>query len=117
MNVAVVQGRLSSEPRVTELASGDRLVRYEITVSRDDASADSVPVAWFGPVASCPPTDLERGTEVVAVGRVRRRWFQVPGGPSRSSTELLADAVLEASDRRRARMAIRRAAASLGADP
>ena len=84
MNVAILRGRLSSAPRTTQLASGDELVRYEVTVAREDAPADTVPVAWLSP-RSVPK--LDTGDEVVVVGRVRRRFFGGGGGPSRSSTE------------------------------
>jgi hypothetical protein len=113
MNVVIVRGRLSSVPRVTTFESGDLLVRYEVTVPNGDgAAADSVPVAWLGPAMKAPPVDLERGEEVVAVGRVRRRWFKAAGGPSRSSTEVVADKLVRASDRRRASSLVARAVAS-----
>ena len=112
MNVAIVMGRLSSAPRVTAFESGDVLVRYEVTVPAGDGPADSVPVAWLGPAAKAPPVDLERGEEVVAVGRVRRRWFKAGGGPSRSSTEVVADRLVRAADRRNAAGLVARAVAS-----
>lgn len=105
MNVAILRGRLSSTPRPTQLASGDELVRYEVTVTRPGERADSVPVAWF--VTSEPPA-LDAGDEVVVVGRVRRRFYGSPGG-ARSSTEVVADAVVAVTDRRRVRTAVARA--------
>jgi hypothetical protein len=113
MNLVIVRGRLSSPPRSTELASGDVLVRFEVTVARDDGPADSVPVCWLGPRRGAPSPSLDTGDEVVAVGRVRRRWYRPPGGPSRSATEMVADVVLRATDRRRARLAVERALAGI----
>jgi hypothetical protein len=95
---------------VTEFESGDVLVRYEVTVPGGDGPADSVPVAWVGPAAKAPPVDLERGEEVVAVGRVRRRWFKPGAGPSRSSTEVLADRLVRTADKRKAAAVVARAA-------
>ena len=109
MNVAIVRGHLSSAPRVTEFDSGDVLVRYEVTVPAADGPADSVPVAWLGPAGKAPPTDLDRGDEVVAVGRVRRRWFKAGAGPSRSSTEVVADRLVRAADKRKAAAVVARA--------
>lgn len=117
MNVAIVCGRLSSAPRKTELGSGDLLVRYEVTVARDDGPADSVPVSWLGPPKHEPPEVVE-GDVVVAVGRVRRRWFRA-GGATVSRTEVLASSVVPASRRAAARRAVRAAvaAAAIGAVP
>jgi hypothetical protein len=109
MNVAIVMGRLSSAPRVTEFESGDVLVRYEVTVLAGDGPADSVPVAWVGPAGKAPPVDLERGEAIVALGRVRRRWFKAGGGPSRSSTEIVADRLVRATDKRKAATLVARA--------
>lgn len=106
MNVAIVWGRLSSPPRTTELGSGDVLVRYEVTVARDDGPADSVPVTWVGPAKHAPGVQLDTGDEVVAVGRVRRRWYRPAAGPPRSATEVVATTVVPASRRAAARRAV-----------
>jgi single-stranded DNA-binding protein len=115
MNVAIVRGRLSSDPRMTSLESGDVLVRYEVTVPHEDAPADSVPVAWLGAETQAPSGELGQGDEVVVVGRVRRRWYRPATGPSRSTTEVVATAVVPASDRRRVRAALTRAANAISA--
>jgi single-stranded DNA-binding protein len=115
MNVAIVQGRLSSDPRMTTLESGDVLVRYEVTVAQEGAPADSVPVAWLGAETQMPSDELGRGDEVVVVGRVRRRWYRPAAGPSRSTTEVVATTVVPASDRRRVRAALARAATTITA--
>lgn len=111
MNLVIVRGRLSSPPRRTQLASGDVLVRFEVTVPREGQAADSVPVCWVGSPGGAPPASLDAGDEVVAVGRVRRRWYRPPGGAAQSATEVAADAVLRTTDRRRARRAVERALA------
>jgi hypothetical protein len=113
MNVAIVRGRLSSEPRWTTLASGDVLVRYEVTVAHEGAPADSVPVAWLGAPTAAPGGDLARGDEVLVVGRVRRRWFRPGAGPSVSTTEVVAASVVPTTDKRRAAAAVRRALGAL----
>lgn len=108
MNVVVVRGRLSRAPQVRELPSGDVLVAYEVTVAKADGPADTVPVVRPGG----DPGGLEAGDEVVAVGRVRRRFFRA-GGSTQSRTEVVAEVVVAASDRRRTRAAMARAARSL----
>jgi single-strand DNA-binding protein len=92
MNIAVVRGALSSEPRVRELPSGTTLATLELTVRAEGQPAESVPVSWFDPTPAllgrCDP-----GTELVVVGRVRRRFYRAGGGTS-SATEVVAEHVL-----------------------
>ena len=98
MNVVIVQGVLSRPPESRELPSGDRLVAYEVTVRQDGEPTASVPVVWF----DAPPkaAALPAGAEVVARGRVRRRFFRTPAGTA-SRTEVVAEVVLPASQRKR----------------
>lgn len=88
VDIAVVTGRLSSDPVITTLASGSTLHRYEVT-SRHAGGTDTVPVAWFD--ARRPPA-LVAGDAVTVVGRVHRRFFRA-GGVTRSATEVVATAV------------------------
>lgn len=92
LDLAVIAGVLSRDPVVTELPSGTRLHRYEVTV-RDRSPADSVPVAWFDPQR---PPALAAGDAVVVVGRVRRRFYR-SGGATRSATEIEAERVARRS--------------------
>lgn len=110
VDVAVVTGRLSRDPVVTELPSGSTLRRYEVT-SRHAGGTDTVPVAWFD--APRPPA-LAAGDPVVVVGRVHRRFYRA-GGTTRSSTEVLASAVARAGRHRRAVDALERALDTLSA--
>jgi single-strand DNA-binding protein len=110
VNVAILQGRLSSPPRLTTLPSGDALLALEVTVRPDGARPDSVPVSWFGPPSAAVawPT----GHEVVVVGRIRRRWFRA-GTARASRTEVVATAVVPAGRRAAVARAIGRALAGL----
>ena len=108
MNLVVLRGVLTRPPESRDLRSGDVIVSYEITVpGRDGGPNESVPVVWFTP----PPTaaDLQPDTEVVVVGRVRRRFFQA-GGSTQSRTEVVADKVIPT---RRAKAAERAVADAL----
>jgi single-strand DNA-binding protein len=87
-NLAIVQGTLSSDPRRRELPSGDEVMNYEITTEIDGLRT-SVPVAWFSPKR---PPAVAQGDAVVAVGFVRRRFFQAGGGAA-SRTEVVAEVV------------------------
>lgn len=108
MNVVVLRGALSRSPEARDLRSGDVLVTYEVTVpGRDGSPAESVPVVWFTPPVGA--ADLDAGTEVVVVGRVKRRFFRA-GGATQSRTEVVADKVIPV---RRAKAAERAVAAAL----
>lgn len=91
LNLAVVCGHLSRAPEEVPLASGDLFVRYEVTIPQPNELADTVPV-----VAVNPPLHvrgLDAGTEVLVVGRTRRRFWSA-GGATRSQVEVLATTVV-----------------------
>jgi single-strand DNA-binding protein len=114
MNVVVLHGTLTRVPEVRVLASGERLVAYELRVRRGEGRAESVPVVWPDPPAAA--ANLAEGAAVVVVGRVRRRFFRT-GGATQSRTEVVADAVVGASQRARVRTAMGRAVAALEEAP
>jgi single-stranded DNA-binding protein len=113
MNVVVLQGRLSREPRARELQSGAWVVAYEVTTRDQAGKADTVPVVTFSEAE--PNEAFTGGDEVVVVGRVRRRFF-ASSGVTRSSTEVLADAVVPAKRRSRVAKALESARLALSAD-
>ena len=112
LNLAVLRGHLSRAPEEVVLASGDLLVRYEVTVPRADERADTVPVVAVSPPAHA--RGLGAGTEVVVVGRTRRRFWSA-GGATRSQVEVLAHAVVPARRRAGATRAVGKALATLEA--
>jgi single-strand DNA-binding protein len=100
MNVALVRGTLSRAPEVRELPSGDEVASLEVTVAPHEAQgrAESVPVSVADPPAWL--VALEPGAEVAVLGRVRRRFFRV-GQRTESRTEVVAERVVPAGQRRR----------------
>ena len=110
MNVVALAGRLSRPAEEKVLGSGDRLVALEVTVPREGERAETVPVVWFGAPASAATLDVDQ--PVVVVGRVRRRFFRA-GAVTQSRTEVVADAVVPAGQRKRVEAALHRAQASL----
>jgi len=69
-----------------------------------------VPVVWHEAPASAAA--LVAGAEVVVVGHIARRFFRA-GGTTQSRTEVVADAVVPAGQRKRARAALERAVAAV----
>jgi len=109
-NVALLIGRLARPAEPRDLPSGDRLVQYEVTTPSETGRAESMPVVWFDAPASAEDYDVDE--KVVVVGRVRRRFFRAAGG-TQSRTEVVADAVVPARQRKRALAAVERARQAL----
>jgi single-strand DNA-binding protein len=106
LNLAVVRGCCSSVPEIRELASGRTIAVLQVTARPDGGPAVSVPVVSWDPPAWVER--LDEGDEVVAVGRVRRRFYQA-GGAAASKVEVEADVLARGGDRRRVGVALRRA--------
>ncbi len=98
MNVCIVQGRLTRPPEQRVVGSGRSLVTYELAVDRPEGGTETVPVVWDG--APARALDLDVDAEVVAAGRVRRRWFRT-GGATQSRTEVVAVEVISARSTKR----------------
>jgi single-strand DNA-binding protein len=94
INLVFLEGVLARPAQDVELPSGSRLVALEVTVRRTDGPAEPVPVSWSDPPAWA--SALDAGTDVVVLGRVRRRFFRA-GGVTQSRTEVVASRVVRAS--------------------
>jgi single-stranded DNA-binding protein len=115
VNLGVLCGPCSTAPEVRVLESGTRLatlaVRCPAGPAADERST-SVPVTVWNPPAWVDT--LEAGEVIVVVGRLRRRFYQRPGGVG-SRVDLEAEYVGRARDRRRIDAALRRALEALDA--
>jgi single-strand DNA-binding protein len=109
MNVVVLRGTLSRPSERRLLPSGSTVVAYEVTTRDADGRAATVPVAWADPAGAC---DFDAGQEVVVAGRVQRRYFRA-GGSTQSRTEVVADAVVPGSAKRRASALLARTRAAI----
>ncbi len=112
VNLSVVCGPCSSAPELRVLESGARLATLSIRcpAGREGEPATSVPVTVWDPPAWVDT--LEAGEVVVVVGRLRRRFFQRPGGVG-SRVDVEAQSIGRARDRRKVDAAGRRALAAL----
>jgi single-stranded DNA-binding protein len=110
VNLSVLSGACSAAPEIRVLESGSRLATFALRCPASDGRATSVPVtAWD------PPAWLETvaaGDLLIVVGRLRRRFYQQPGGV-RSRVDVEAELVGRCRDRRRIEAALRRAHAAL----
>ncbi|HEX9258446.1 MAG TPA: hypothetical protein VF855_02845 [Acidimicrobiales bacterium] len=111
MNVVVLQGVLARPAELRTLPSGDVLAALELTTRDPDGVALTVPVVW-GAVTEEQMASLEAGAEIAVLGVVRRRFFRA-GGATQSRTEVVADLVVPAHDRRKARRLVDLAAKRL----
>lgn len=87
MNIAVVEGTLSSEPRTRTLPSGAEALRWEVTI-RGEGGAVSVPVQWID--APAPAHRCRAGDSVIVLGMVRRRFYRAEGALV-SRTEIVGE--------------------------
>jgi single-strand DNA-binding protein len=110
VNLAVVRGVCSSPAEVRVLPSGSTLVLLQVTTRTAGDQAISVPIVAWDPPASVSEFDV--GDELVALGRVRRRFFRTAGGTA-SRVEIEAEQVVGARERRRVQALLRRASAAL----
>ena len=112
MNIVVLRGQLSSDPVTRTLPSGMVVWSLEVTTPSADGQI-SVPVAWFDQAAT---PQWERGTELVVVGCVKRRFYRTAGG-TQSRTEVVATHVIEARKKQAAARLIQRCVAEATESP
>jgi single-stranded DNA-binding protein len=110
LNLSVVCGRCSAVPEVRVLESGTRLASLAVRCPAGNDRATSVPVTVWDPPAWVEA--LEPGDAVVVVGRLRRRFYQRPGGVG-SRVDIEAELIGRARDRRRRAAALQKAEAAL----
>ena len=112
-NLVVVRGTLRADPERRDLANDDDVLLCDVLVHVDEGPTESVPVLWASPPAVADR--LVAATDVVVVGRVRRRFFRV-GGATATRTEVHADAIVPVRAGTTVRRALDTALASVGSD-
>lgn len=106
VNLSVLRGPISGPPEVRALKSGRRIATLAVRTPGGDGKHTSVPVSVWDPPAWVET--LETDEDVLVVGRVRRRFFRTASGGNGSRTEVEADALAPARDRRRLASLLRR---------
>jgi single-stranded DNA-binding protein len=110
VNLSVVCGPCSTAPEIRVLESGTRMATLSVRCPTESGPATSVPVTVWNPPAWVEL--LEPGDTVIVVGRLRRRFYQRPGGVG-SRVDVESELIGRARDRRRIDAALRRALAAL----
>jgi hypothetical protein len=103
LNLVIVIGNLAKPLEVRNLASGVSIANFDLVVPQIDGTPDTVPVALFE--ASDEALQWVSGEALLAVGRVRRRFFRVGPG-TQSRTEVVAEKVVRMSQRDGARLVL-----------
>jgi single-stranded DNA-binding protein len=95
LNIAVICGRIATEPEVRRFASGSVLIRYLVAIrtSKPRRRVDVIPVVLWDPTDAQIANSADcRGQTVWIAGALQRRFWAT--GEDRSSRiELVADAV------------------------
>ena len=115
VNLAVLCGPCSGPAEIRVLESGTRLATLAVRCPAGptaDERATSVPVTVWDPPAWIET--LAAGDSIVVVGRMRRRFYQRPGGVG-SRVDVEAESVGRARERRRLDAALRKADEALEA--
>lgn len=110
VNLSLLCGPCSAAPEIRVLESGRRLASLAVRCPGRTERATSVPVTVWDPPAWIDA--LQPGEPVIVVGRLRRRFYQRPGGVG-SRVDVEADMIGRARERRRIDAALRRAFATL----
>jgi len=87
----------ADDVQIRTLPSSTELASFSISVSQATGPATSMPVSWSSPAPKVLDR-LETGTEVLAIGRVVRRFYRA-GGSTQSRTELVVDRIERLSRR------------------
>lgn len=99
LNVIVLAGRLAAPPEIRRVDSGERFIRYLITVTSHPplTRVDVVPVIDRRPAPDHLADPSPPGRHVWVVGSVQRRFWDEVGG-RRSRLEVVARHVQFADD-------------------
>ena len=93
-NVVVLAGRLAAPPELREFESGNRFMRYLVTVRATEPRRriDVVPVTEWDPPQDHVDFHAQAGQRVFVSGSVQRRFWEAEGG-RRSRLEIVAHQV------------------------
>lgn len=91
MNIAIVQGRVRTEPDRRVQRDGSLMLSFDVLVEPGEGSTQQVPVTWSGPQGGEPT--LTEGARITVVGHVLRRFYRT-GGRTMSRTDVRASRIV-----------------------
>jgi single-strand DNA-binding protein len=92
VNVVVLAGRVSDEPEVKSMPSGDQVARFRLQVPEAGRRVLPLPISAWDRAARKTTERLTKGDEVLIRGHLVRRFFR-DGAGGRSVTEVVATEV------------------------
>ena len=92
VNVVVLAGKVSDDPEVKEMPSGDQVARFRLHVPEAGKRVLPLPVSAWERLARKGCEGLAKGDAVLVRGHLVRRFFR-DGGGGRSVTEVVATEV------------------------
>ena len=92
VNVVVLAGRLSDDPEVKVMPSGDQVTRFRLHVPEAGKRILPLPVSAWDRLARKGCERLAKGDAALVRGHLVRRFFR-DGGGGRSVTEVVATEV------------------------
>jgi single-strand DNA-binding protein len=92
VNVVVLAGRVSDQPEVKAMPSGDQVTRFRLHVPETGRRVLPLPVSAWERLARKGCEGLTKGDPVLVRGHLVRRFFR-DGGGGRSVTEVVATEV------------------------
>lgn len=92
VNVVVLAGRLSADPEMSEMPSGDRVARLRLQVPEAGKRVLPLPVTAWDRSARKSCERLAKGDAVMVRGHLVRRFFRGDGG-GRAHMEVVAGEV------------------------
>ena len=99
INVTVQEGRLTADPELKQLPSGDKVIEFSIACNRRvqnkttqqwEDVPDFFDVSLFGNRAEWLANDLHKGKRVVVYGRLRQDRWVTDDGQKRSKLKIIA---------------------------
>lgn len=81
MNIVVISGRLTDEPKVTRPREDLVVAEMRVAVRRNAKETDYVTVTAFSDLAEACETRLESGQVITVNGRLRHHEYEVEGEP------------------------------------
>jgi single-strand DNA-binding protein len=108
MITTTLNGRLTSDPELRFLPSGQALAKFTVVTSKrrkvNEEWVDEGTTFWdcsaWGPEAEAVCDSLVKGCSVVVIGDVSQRTWETPEGEKRSRMEVNARTVAAVVDRR-----------------